>query len=58
MKMTFTKNSAKMSLGPPNPRFRSVNVENVDFLKKDSHNFKNSFQFRFLEIPRKPGKQN
>ena len=28
MKMTFTKNIANMSQGPPNPGFRSVKVEN------------------------------
>ena len=48
MKMTFTKNISNMSQGPPNPGFRSVKVENRDLLKKDSQNFKNSFQFGFL----------
>ena len=48
MKIEYTKNIANMSKGPPNPGFRSVKVENWDFLKKDSQDFKNSFQFRFL----------
>ena len=38
--------------------FRSVKVQTEDFLKKDSQHFKNSFQFGFLWIPSKPGKQN
>ena len=44
-------NIAKKSQGLPNPWFRSVKVENWDFLKKDSQDFKNSFQFRFPWIP-------
>ena len=48
MKMTFTNNIANMSQGPPNPEFRSVKVENLDFLKNDSQDFKNYFQFGFL----------
>ena len=43
MKMKFTKNISNMSQGLPNPGFRSVKVENGDFLKKDSHDLKNSF---------------
>ena len=58
MKITFTKNICNMSQGPPNRGFRSVKLENWDFLKKDSQDFKNSFQFRFLWILSKPGKQN
>ena len=58
MKMTFKNNIANMSQGPPNPGFRSVKVENWDFLKKDSQDFKNSFQFGFLWIPSKTGEQN
>ena len=50
MKMTFTKNIPNMSQGPPNPGFRYLNLENWDFLKKDSQDFKNSFQFGFLSI--------
>ena len=56
MKMTLTKNIANMSQGPPG--FRSVKAENWDFFKKDSQDFKNGFQFRFLWIPSKPEKQN
>ena len=44
--------------GPPNPGFTSIRVEIWDFLKKDSQHFKNSFQFGFLWIPCKTGKQN
>ena len=40
-----------MSQDPPNPGFRYLNLENWDFLKKDSQDFKNSFQFGFLWIP-------
>ena len=43
MKMPFTKNISNMSQGPPNPGFRSVKLENWDFLKKDSQDYKNSF---------------
>ena len=46
-----------MSQGPPNPGFRSVKVENSK-LKKDSQDFKNSFQFWFLWIPGKSGEQS
>ena len=48
MKMTFAKNIANMSQGPLNPVFRSVKVENQDFLKKEPQDFKNYFQFGFL----------
>ena len=58
MKMTFTKNIPNMSQDPPNPGFRYLNLENWDFLKKDSQDFKNSFQFGFLWIPSKTGEQN
>ena len=58
MKMTFTKNIPNMSQGPPNPGFRYLNLENWDFLKKDSQDFKNSFQFEFLWNPSKTGEQN
>ena len=47
-----------MSQCPSNPGFRSVKVQTEDFLKKDSHHFKNSFQFGFLCTFTKPGKQN
>ena len=53
--MTFTKTIAK---GLPNPGFRSVKVENWDFLKKDLQDFKISFQHGFLWIPSKTGEQN
>ena len=44
--------------GLSNPGFRSVKVQTETFLKKDSQDFKNSFQFRFLWIPSKTGGQN
>ena len=40
MKMAFTKHVANISKGPPNPGYSSVKVENWDFLKKDSQDFK------------------
>ena len=40
MKMAFTKHIANISKGPPNPGYSSVKVENWDFLKKDSQDFK------------------
>ena len=58
MKMPFTKNISNMSQGPPNPGFRSVRVQKWDFLKKDSQDFKISFQCGFLWIPCKTVKQN
>ena len=58
MKMTFTKNIPNMSQGPPNPGFRYLILENWDFLKKDSQDFKNSFQSEFLLIPSETGEQN
>ena len=51
MMMTFSKNIANMSQDLPNPGFRSVKVENWDFLKKESQTLKNSLQFGFLWIP-------
>jgi hypothetical protein len=51
--MTFTKNILNLSQGPLNP-----GLENWDFLKKDSQDFKNSFQFRFMWIPNMTGEQN
>ena len=57
MKVTVN-NICNVSQGPPNPGFRSVIVEYWEFLKKDSKDFKNSFQFGFPWIPSKPGKQN
>ena len=51
MKMTFTRNIPNMPQGQPNPWFRSIRVQNWDFLKKDSKDFKNSFQSGFLWIP-------
>jgi hypothetical protein len=47
-----------MSQGPPNPGFRSVKVENWDFLIKDTKDFKNSFQFESLCMPSKTEKKN
>ena len=52
------ENIHTMSQGPPSPGFRYLNLENWDFLRKDSQDFKNSFQSEFLEIPRKTGEQN
>ena len=57
-KVPFTKNIHNFFQGPPNPGFRSVKVQTETFLKKDSRDFKNSFQFRFLWIPSKTGEQN
>jgi hypothetical protein len=36
MKVPFNKNVHDMSQCPPNPGFRSIKVQNVDFLKKPS----------------------
>ena len=58
MKVPFTKNIHNFFQGPSNPGFRSVKVQTETFLKKDSRDFKNSFQFRFLWIPSKTGEQN
>jgi hypothetical protein len=57
MKVPFTKNIHNLYQGPSNPGFRSGKVQTETFLKKDSRNFKNSFQFRFLWIPSKTGEQ-
>ena len=48
MKMTFKNNIANMSQGPPNPGFRSVKVENGDYLFNPSQKLKNSFCLGFL----------
>ena len=58
MKVPFTKNIHNFFQGPSNPGFRSVKVQTETFLKKDSRDFKNSFQFMFLWIPSKTGEQN
>ena len=58
MKVPFTKNIHNFFQGLSNPGFRSVKVQTETFLKKDSRDFKNSFQFRFLWIPSKTGEQN
>ena len=58
MKMTFTRNIPNMPQGQPNPWFRSIRVQNWDFLKKDSKDLKNSFHFGFLCVPSKTGEQN
>jgi hypothetical protein len=42
------KSIPNMSQGPLNPGFRVVRVENGDFLKKDSQDFKKYFQSGFL----------
>ena len=46
VKVPFTKNIHNLYQGPSNPGFRSVKVQTETFLKKDSRDFKNSFQFR------------
>ena len=46
--LPFTKNIHNFFQGLSNPGFRSVKVQTETFLKKDSRDFKNSFQFRFL----------
>ena len=58
MKVPFTENIHNFFQGPSNPGFRSVKVQTETFLKKDSWDFKNSFQCRFLWIPSKTGEQN
>ena len=58
MKVPITKNIHNFFQGLSNPGFRSVKVQIDTFLKKDSRDFKNSFQFRFLWIPSKTGEQN
>ena len=50
MKMTFTKNIPNMSQGPPNPGFRYFILENWDFFKKDSQDFKNYFNLSSCEF--------
>ena len=54
----YQKYFPNMSQSPQNLGFRPARVENWDFLKKDSQDFKNSFQSGFLWIPRKTGKLN
>jgi hypothetical protein len=46
--MTFTNNIANMSQGPPNSGFRSVKVENGDYLLNPSQKLKNYFCLGFL----------
>ena len=58
IKVPFTKNIPNFFQGPSNPGFRSVKVQTETFLKKDSRDFKNSFQFMFPWIPSKTGVQN
>ena len=58
MQVPFTKNIHNFFQGQSNPGFRSVKVQTEFFLKKDSRDSKNSFQFRFLWIPSKAGEQN
>ena len=55
---SFLRKSQFTKLRYLNPGFRYLILENWDFLKKDSQNFKNSFQFGFLWIPSKTGEQN
>ena len=57
-KVPYPKNVCNMSQSPSNPGFRSVKVQTEDFLKKDSQHFKKYFQFEFLWIRSKTGKQN
>ena len=54
----FIMEKNNMSQGLLNSGSRSVSVENWDLLKKDSQDFKNSFQFGFLWLPSKTGMQN
>ena len=58
MKVPFTENIHNFFQGPANLGFRSVKVQTETFLKKDSRDFKNSFQFKFPWIPSKTGEQN
>ena len=51
----YPKNIHNMFQGRPKPG--SAKVQTETFLKKDSQHFKNSWQFGFLWIPSKPGKQ-
>ena len=57
-KTSWEANIHNFFQGPSNPGFRSVKVQTQTFLKKDSRDLKNSFQFRFLWIPSKTGGQN
>ena len=57
MKMTVKNNIANISQGPPNSGFRSVKVENWDYLLNPSRELKNSFCLGFLWTPRKTGRQ-
>ena len=47
MKIPYTKNIHNLFQSPPNLGFRSVKVQTETFLKKDSQDFKNSFQSGF-----------
>ena len=58
MKVLFIKYLLNVSQGPPNPGIRSVKVQIVVFLEKDSQHFKIYVYFWFLLMPSKPGKQN
>ena len=40
--MTLTRIISNMSQALPNPEFSTVRLENGDYLKKDSQDFKNS----------------
>ena len=46
--MTFTKNIPNMSQGPQNSGLSQLEEKTEIFSKKDSQDFKNSFQFGFL----------
>ena len=54
----FPKNIPNILQGQLNSGFMSVRVDNWNFLKNDSNDFKNSFQFGFLWLPSKTGEQN
>ena len=58
MKMSIRKIFHNMSQGPPNSGFMQEKVQKGDFLKKGSRELKNYFCFRFLWIPRTPGRVN
>ena len=58
MKVPFTKGIHNFFQGLSNLGFRSVKVQTETFLKKDSRDFKNYFQFRYLWIPGKTWEPN